>query len=264
MNQCFYTGITKDIENRIASCDTCQTFQKAVPKELLISYSVPKRPWERIGVDIFHFQGIDYLITVDYLSGFFEIDRLDSKRIQDVIYCLKIHMSRYGICDELISDNSPFQAAEFKRFTELYEFKHITSSPRYPISNGKTELAVGLCKIFVMKAAHAHKDVYLALLDFRNTPGHLGFSPAQIMFNRRTRTRLPMAHDLLESQFSHEAHSKLVENKHKQAIYYNRGAKERDSFKVGQTCRVKIDDRIKLPAGARVKFLKFIPFADMM
>ena len=85
--------------------------------------------------------------------------------------------------------------------------------------------------------------ILIALLDFRNTPGHLGLSPAQIMFNLRTRTRLPMAHDLLESQFSHEAHSKLVENKHKQAIYYNRGAKERKSLKVGQTCRVKIDDR---------------------
>jgi len=101
----FHPGITKDNKNRLNSCDTCQTFQKAV----------------------------------DYLSGYFEIDRLESKRIQDVIYCLKVHMIRYGKCDELLSDNSPFQADEFKRFAELYEFKHITSSPRYPISDGRTE-----------------------------------------------------------------------------------------------------------------------------
>ena len=173
----FYPGITKDIKNRLVSCDTCQTFQKAV----------------------------------DYLSGYFEIDQLESKRIQDVIYCLKVHMMRYGKCDELISDNSLFQAAEFKRFAELYEFKHIPSSPRYPISDGKTELAVGTCKKIVMKAAHDHKDVYLALFDFQNTPGHLGLSSPQIMFNRRTKTRLMMALDLLKSQFSHEAHSKPVE-----------------------------------------------------
>ena len=123
----FYPGITKDIKNRLASCDTCQTFQKAV----------------------------------DYLSGYFEIDRLESERIQDVIYCLKVHMMRYGKCDELISDNSPFQAAEFKRFAELYEFKHITSSPRYPISDGRTELAVVTCKKIVIWRQHMITKMFI-------------------------------------------------------------------------------------------------------
>jgi len=33
-----------------------------------------------IGVDIFTFHGQDYLLSADYLSNFFEIDRLQSKR----------------------------------------------------------------------------------------------------------------------------------------------------------------------------------------
>ena len=44
---------------------------------------------EKVGVDIFRFVDREYLITVDYLSGFFEVDRLPSKRVSDIVYVLK-------------------------------------------------------------------------------------------------------------------------------------------------------------------------------
>jgi len=49
-----------------------------------------------------------YLITVDYLYGFFEVDRVPSKRISDIVYVLKQHFARHGHPVELISDNSLF------------------------------------------------------------------------------------------------------------------------------------------------------------
>jgi len=78
----------------------------------------------------------DYLLTVDYLTGFIEIDRLPSKRVTDIIFCLRQHFAWHGLPLEVISDNSPFASAEFKRFADRFDFKHITSSPRYPQSNG--------------------------------------------------------------------------------------------------------------------------------
>jgi hypothetical protein len=85
-----------------------------------MSPTLPTRPWERVCIDIFTFRQQDYLINnVDYLSNFFEIDRLPSKRMCDVIYCLKGNFARYGLPMEVNSDNA-FKNAEFCRFTQDY------------------------------------------------------------------------------------------------------------------------------------------------
>ena len=39
---------------------------------------IPSRPWERIGVDLFTFNNKDFLITVDYFSNYWEIDKLNN------------------------------------------------------------------------------------------------------------------------------------------------------------------------------------------
>ena len=52
-------------------------------------------------------------------------------------------MARHGIPDKIVSDNGPqFSSQEFKKFKDLYEFDHVTSSPTDPQSNGKAENAV--------------------------------------------------------------------------------------------------------------------------
>ena len=79
----------------------------------------------------FTFADTDYLITVDYLSGWLEIDRLGAKSVSNIVYCLRQHFARQGLPLELFSDNCPFASVEFRRFAERYEFHHTTSSPRY-------------------------------------------------------------------------------------------------------------------------------------
>ena len=79
----------------------------------------------------FTFADTDYLITVDYLSGWLEIDRLGAKSVSNIVYCLRQHFARQGLPLELFSDNCPFASVEFRRFAERYEFRHTTSSPRY-------------------------------------------------------------------------------------------------------------------------------------
>src|SRR5258706_6685624 len=108
----------------------------SVQKEPLMSHTALSRPWEKVGVDIFTFSNLDYLLTVDYLSGFFEVDRLPLKRVCNIVYCLKAHFARHGLPIELFSDNSPFNSAEFRLFAQKYDFKHSTSSPHYSQSNG--------------------------------------------------------------------------------------------------------------------------------
>ena len=239
----FWPGMTTQLKEWIAKCHICQTYQTAGVKEPLLSHEAPARPWQKVGVDIFTFRGKDYLITADYSSSYFEVDRLQSKRVKDIVYSLKGQFARHGVPEIVFSDNSPFMAGEFQRFAKLWEFTHQTSSPRYPVSNGKVENAVKTAKMLMTKALEDHKDPFLALLDWRNTPSEtLKLSPAQIMFGRRTRTLMPTSNRLLETPSSKQNQAALTRSKVRQAEYYNRHAKQRPPLAVGQTVRFKVSD----------------------
>jgi len=104
-------------------------------------------------------------------------------------------MARHGVPAVVISDNGPqFSAAEFKRFSNSYGFEHKTSSPHFPQSNGEAERAVKTIKQLLQKA----EDPYLALLAYRTTPLQNGYSPAELLMNRRLRSTLPTIPALLQ------------------------------------------------------------------
>lgn len=238
----FYPGIIADIKT-VAGCAVCSAHQSANQKEPLMSHEAPNRPWEKVGVDICTIKQRDYLVTVDSLSGYFEVDRLPSKRISDVIYCLKMQFARHGLPMEVVSDNSPFNASEFRQFAEKFDFKHTTSSPHYPQSNGRAEAAVKTVKKLYEKAMEDRQDPHLALLAWRNTPAEqLGLSPAQIMFGRRTRTTLPTTATLLKSQYDQKAHEALQSSKERQSSYYNRQSRPRAPFSMGDNVRSRWRD----------------------
>ena len=82
------------------------------------------------------------MVTVDYFSGFFEIDRLYDLKASTVIKKLYAHMARYGIPDEVVSDRGSLcTSRELKAFAKEYGFKHVTTRPYHHQSNGKVESA---------------------------------------------------------------------------------------------------------------------------
>ena len=60
----------------------------------------------------------------------------------------------------------PFGSVFFRKFASQYGFVHNTSSPLYPISNGKS---VKIAKRLIRKAVESRLDPFLAVLNFRNT-----------------------------------------------------------------------------------------------
>ena len=157
----------------------------------------------------FELHGLDYLVTTDHYSNFFEVDVLTSKTSKGVIDKLKPHLARYGFPDRITTDNGPqFDCREFQRFAEQYQ---------RPRSNGKAENSVKTAKQIVKKAIDAGRDPQLPLLDFRNTPLEgMDSSPAQRLFSHRTRTSLPIASQLLQPQLVPDVGDKLQERKLKQ------------------------------------------------
>ena len=172
----------------ISKCNTCAKVRQD-QKEPLLSSSFPSRPWERLGMDLFDFQGKIYLLVVDYYSRWLEIKRLHSQTSDYVMNILKELFATHGIPEIVISDNGPQYASEaFRKFAKTYGFIHSTSSPRYPQANGEAERAVRTAKEILKK----NQDPYLALLSYHSTPLQNGLSPSQLLMGRQLKTQLPV------------------------------------------------------------------------
>uniref|UniRef100_A0A8C5N550 Integrase catalytic domain-containing protein n=1 Tax=Gouania willdenowi TaxID=441366 RepID=A0A8C5N550_GOUWI len=97
-----------------------------------------------------------------------------------------------GVPQIVHSDNGPCHSCkELKDFAEEYDYRHMTSSPLFPQSNGKAEKGVHIVKQILKKAQDSGSDPYLALLSYRASPLEHGKSPAEFLMGRRLRTTLP-------------------------------------------------------------------------
>ena len=231
--------MSSEIKQFIERCEVCRAFDRKQPKETLIPHEVSDRPWAKVGVDLFTYRGRNYLICVDYYSSFWEIDPLDNATSGTVIQKLKSQFARHGIPETCVSDNGPqLTLVEFKEFSRQWNFELVTSSPTYPHSNGKVEIAVNSAKNVMRKSRKAGTDPYLALLEYRNTPSQgLGTSPVQCLMSRRTRAQLPIIPQHLGPVVHPGTYQKPLANKERQVFAYNRAAKDLEALRSGGTVR---------------------------
>lgn len=216
----WWPGLSRDIERVARNCNLCEKYRKE-RIEPMRGTIFPKRPWSRIGADFFQHRGKTYLLTVDYYSRDVEIC-LVSRNVDtsETISKMKKIFSRHGICDILFTDNGPqFASSDFELFANEWKFQHITSSPKYPQSNGEAERAVQTIKSILNKC----DDEYLALLTYRNTPLHNGYSPAQLNMGRKLKTRIPCHPDELIPKLPDyvKLYQREREYREKQAKDYN-------------------------------------------
>ena len=225
--------MSSQIEDKVSKCSTCSQFQRAQPKEPMVIQGLPERSWAKIGSDLFEFNGAHYLLSVDYYSKWIEIAKLSNLNSNNVICHLKSQFAKYGIPDELISDNGPqYSSLVFKEFSHNYGFVHRTSSPKYPQANGEAERAVQTIESLLKKA----QDPYKALLNYRNTPLEgIGLSPAELLMGRRLKKSLPTHADLLKRLGAKEVKEHFEKRKLKEKVYYDKhSGKELPSLNNGE------------------------------
>ena len=235
--ECLYwPRMSSEVKDYVQQCDVCPSTDSMQQKEPLQPHDVPSQPWAKVAVDLFHLSGQQYLLIVDYFSGFWEVEPLQSTLSSDVIKKMKMHFARYGIPDMVVSDNGPqFAAQEFQCFSKTWQFQ-LNTTFHYPKSNGKAENAVTAAKQLLKKAKKA--DVYLALLAYRNTPTQgLDTSPAKRLMSHRMKTLLQTTANLLCPQITEDLYQKLLYNKERQAKHYNRGAQTIARLNPGDTVR---------------------------
>ena len=217
----WWPGLSREIQDLIENCKICAKHRQR-RAEPLMPTPFPERPWQMIGTDLFEHEKLNYLIVVDYFSRYIEVAAMQkTMKSHEVIRALKAIFARHGIPEEVRSDNGPqYASAEFTSFAKDWGFKHTTSSPYFPQSNGEVERAVETAKSLLKK----EKDPSKGLLAYRSTPLACGYSPSELLMGRKLRTTIPTFHSNLYPSWPdmNVLREREVESKEKQRLSFNR------------------------------------------
>lgn len=66
----FWPGMNSQIEQLVSTCPTCLHHANSSQREPLQPHDIPRRPWLKIGTDLFDWNGKHHLIVVDYYSRY--------------------------------------------------------------------------------------------------------------------------------------------------------------------------------------------------
>ena len=135
----WWPGLDDDIASMVKGCAECQAVRHLPAKAPLHPWAWPTSPWERIHVDFLGpFLGKMFFLVIDAHSKWPEVSIMPSTTAGQTINVLKEMFARFGIPQQLVSDNGPqFISDEFKQFMIANGVKHIKSSPYHPASKGR-------------------------------------------------------------------------------------------------------------------------------
>ena len=64
----FWPGMSNEIKEMIATCETCRKYETSNQKEPLMPLEVPSRAWEQPGVHLFELDQKEYMILQQFLG----------------------------------------------------------------------------------------------------------------------------------------------------------------------------------------------------
>jgi hypothetical protein len=225
-NVLFWPGINADITEFVNNCKTCTLHTPNNSKEPIIFHDIPCLPWSKISADLFELKSIQYLVLMDYYSKYIELVSLNNISSKTVIKKMKSIFARHGVPQILVTDpGTQFTSKEFEMFASVYEFSHVTTSPKHSQSNGQIESGVKIAKGILKKCQHSNTDPYIALLNYRNTPKVNLPSPAQLLFSRNLNSLLPCSTEYLEPKVTKPNLAFVERRKLSVQKYYDRNAK---------------------------------------
>ena len=181
----------------VKDCALSNRHQRAQPKLPVMQPDLPTRPWEKLGSDIFQFNGANYLIIVDYYSRFPVIRPLSDISASTVSSHFTSVFPEYGLPLLLTAD---FVSEMFKRKCEESGVGLRFSSSYHHQANGAAERSVGTTKSLWKKAVANNQCPQTALWIYRITPldDHLP-SPYELLYRPKPRSPLPTSNLALQS-----------------------------------------------------------------
>lgn len=200
----WWPELDRDLEEFIKDCPACLIQSHSPAKAKLIPWEPPVRVWSRLHIDFAGpVKGMSYLIIVDALSKWVEVFPTKCCTSEFVLDKLVECISRFGLFDELVSDNgTQFVASNVQAFLKANGIRHRLTSPGHPATNGEAENMVKTFKNSLLKCLKGtQKSVRSIVANFligyrKSIHCTTRMSPSQMMLGRDLKTSL----DLMQSR----------------------------------------------------------------
>ena len=249
----WWPGIDKEVEKFCQTCHSCQLVGKPQPPEPMKSTELPQGPWQHTSVDLMTPSlpsGHTLLVVVDYYSRYLEVDFLNSTTTGKVIASLKKIFLIHGLPKEITTDNGPqFISKDFADYLEMQGIKHRKVTPLWPQANGEVERQnrslLKRLKISQIEKKDWKEELSDYLIMYRTTPhSTTGISPAELLFKRKIRTRLPEI-DYYDYD-DLEVRDRDKESKQKSKIYTDEKRRAKETIKEGDRVLLRQERENKL------------------
>ena len=245
----YWPGIDNDIDNIVLACKQCQDLLPSNTKEPLAAKPTPTRPFQEIAADLCFYAGQSYLVMIDCYSDWPTIVLMGHDTTAPrLIKAVRQSFCRTGIPDTFWSDGGPqFTSKQFQDFAKQWGFAHVTSSPRYPQSNGKAEATVKSMKKLIRTSWNGRfldeDKLCHALLQYRNTPSRKdGLSPAQKLYGHPIQDMIPAHRRSFSDKWqrtAEEAEQQAANCQEKTEEFYNTHAHYLPDIHIGSNVAIQ-------------------------
>ena len=241
----WFPYIDRSVESKVKSCLACQATTPVTNTEPLEMSPLPETPWSELSMDFGgpYPSGESILVVIDDYSRYPEVEIMNTITTKATVPKLDAIFARHGIPDVLKSDNATtFTSQYFQNYAALKGFEHRKIEPLWPQANGCVERMMGtLNKTIIasqMEGRNWKQDLYTFLLNYRATPhSTTGVSPAEALFNRKIKTRLPQSLGRSDSDFDDKIRLRDTEQKRQYKAYA-------DSARHARVPDVQVGDRV--------------------
>lgn len=238
----FWPGITKDIKEMVQQCNVCSKHQAAPSKLPIMQPDLPTKPWEKLGTDIFEYDGQKYLMIVDYYSRYPIVRQLPNIKAETICSQFTNIFTEFGMPTTIMADfGSQYTSEQFKKRCRDVNIDITYSSPYHHQANSVAERAIGTVKHLWKKATTDGQSKATALWMYRITPldDYLA-SPYELLFRRKPKSFVPHSKtDKLQHPKSDLHLSQNAKRQDVQAKYYNaKASHDTRSLKPGEPVNI--------------------------
>lgn len=258
----WWPGIDKGAEKVCKTCRECLLVGANPSPEPVIRNKIPEGPWRSLAADFLGPlpNGKYILVVVDYYSRWFEVAIMSTITSKTLIRALDHMWATHGLPEEIRTDNGPqFASNEFSEYMAHNGMMHIKTTPLWPQANGEVEIQnktlLKHLKISVLQGQSWAENLDKFLLEYRVTPHTVtGVAPAELLFGRLLKTKLPSLHDrrdpvMDEGIRDHDSIQKL-----KGKIYADKARNAKPSeVEIGDTVVIQNEKKGKLDSNFQNK-----------
>lgn len=212
------------VDQYVKECPGCMMIGAPSAPEPMKRYELPKGPWQHLAMDYMGIlpSGHHLLVIVDYFSRFIEVMLMTKIDSSATINRLKDIFARFGFPHSIVADNAKqFISQELRDYCSTNNIELRNTIPYWPQMNGEVEVQNKSVKKHIKISQVMGKDwkneLHEYLLMYRSTPQLTTMkSPAELMFGRTIKDKLPTIYQPMEVDQQLSDQDKLNKEKGKE------------------------------------------------